>query len=202
MLVRAAGADRVQSRRRTPPLPGLLPTGTVAGGLWMVLLATGSGLLLAAAFPPYGWWPAAPVAVAGLTLACLGAPARSGAARGLVFGMAFFLALLGWVRVIGVDAWVGLALLESLFAVVLGAGLSVVSRGGGWPLWSACLWVGGELLRARLPLGGMPWGRLAFSQADTPFTPYAALGGAPLVTFAVALAGTLLACALAGSRAR
>ncbi|MGH3344421.1 MAG: apolipoprotein N-acyltransferase [Carbonactinosporaceae bacterium] len=190
----------MQTRRRIALAAGVLPTGTVAGGPWMLLLATGSGLLLATAFPPYGWWPAAPVAVAGLTLACLGASARRGAGHGLAFGMVFFLTLFGWVRVIGVDAWVGLALLESLFAALLGAGLAVVCRRGGWLLWSACLWVGAELLRARLPLGGMPWGRLAFSQADTPFTPYAALGGAPLVTFAVALAGGLLAGALMAGR--
>ncbi len=40
-----------------------------------------------------------------------------------------------------------------------------------------------------------PWGRLAFANTATPYTPLAALGGAPLVTFAVALSGALLAWA-------
>jgi apolipoprotein N-acyltransferase len=52
-----------------------------------------------------------------------------------------------------------------------------------------------ELVRDRWPLGGFSWGRLAFSQGDTPFTGYAALGGAPGVTFAVALSAGLLALA-------
>ena len=47
----------------------------------------------------------------------------------------------------------------------------------GWPLWVACLWVAQELARDRMPFGGFPWGRLAFAETASPFTPYAALGG-------------------------
>jgi apolipoprotein N-acyltransferase len=65
----------------------------------------------------------------------------------------------------------------------------------GWPLVTGVLWVGQEALRDRLPFGGFPWGRLAFSQPDSPVLRFAVLGGAPLVTFAVALAGGLLALA-------
>ncbi|MDR0345983.1 MAG: apolipoprotein N-acyltransferase, partial [Nocardiopsaceae bacterium] len=43
------------------------------------------------------------------------------------------------------------------------------------------------------PWGGFPWGRLAMSQASSPAAPWAAIGGAPLVTFLVALAGAGLA---------
>jgi apolipoprotein N-acyltransferase len=39
---------------------------------------------------------------------------------------------------------------------------------------------------------GFPWARLAFSQGDSPVLGLAALGGAPLVTFATAAAGGLL----------
>ena len=48
-------------------------------------------------------------------------------------------------------------------------------------------------MRDRFPFGGFPWGRWAFSQAESPLRWFAALGGAPLVTFAVALSGALLA---------
>ncbi|MDR3032195.1 MAG: apolipoprotein N-acyltransferase [Kitasatospora sp.] len=51
------------------------------------------------------------------------------------------------------------------------------------------------LVLAFPPFGGFPWGRLAFANTGSPFTPLASLGGAPLVTFAVALAGSLLATA-------
>ncbi len=82
---------------------------------------------------------------------------------------------------------------QAAFLAVLGAALGGVSRLPGWPLWTAALWVAEEALRGRLPFGGFTWGRLAFSQGATPFTPLAAVGGAPLVSFAVALVGGLLA---------
>ncbi|MGH8867381.1 MAG: apolipoprotein N-acyltransferase [Actinomycetes bacterium] len=165
-------------------------------------LAAGGGLLLAAAFPPVGLWPLAVPAVAVLSLAVHGQQARRGALLGLAYGVAFFLPLLEWMRVIGTDAWVGLSLLEGGFVAVLGAGLAVTSRLRAWPLAGAALWVAAELARAHLPFGGFPWGRLAFAQTASPLTPYAALGGAPLVTAATALAGTLLAAALLALYAR
>ncbi len=83
-----------------------------------------------------------------------------------------------------------------IYLALLGAGLTlVVDRLPGWPVWAACLWVAEELVRDRWPLGGFAWGRLAFSQPDTPFTRFAALGGAPAVTFAVALSAGLLCLA-------
>ena len=175
------------------------PTGAV-GVLrhWRRLLAAlAAGLLLAVSFPPYGLWPLAFPAVATLSLATNGMRARAGAALGMVFGLGFFAILLSWMRVIGIDAWIALTLLESAFLAGLGAALAVTSRLRWWPLAHAALWVGAELLRARLPFGGFPWGRLAFGQAHTPLTPFAALGGAPLVTFLTALTGTLLAYAVA-----
>ena len=66
----------------------------------------------------------------------------------------------------------------------------------GWPVWVACLWVAQELARDTTPFGGFPWGRLAFAETASPFTPYAAVGGAPLVTFVTALSGALLAAAV------
>lgn len=54
-------------------------------------------------------------------------------------------------------------------------------------------WTAQESLRDRAPFGGFPWGRLAFSQGGSPLLRLAAVGGAPLVTFAVAALGGLLA---------
>jgi apolipoprotein N-acyltransferase len=114
--------------------------------------------------------------------------------------MATFLPLVSWMTVIGPDAWVLLALLQSSFLAVMAALLPAVLRLRLWPLWVACLWVAQEAARDRLPFGGFPWGRLAFAETASPFTPFAALGGAPLVTFATALAGALLAAVLLRSR--
>ncbi len=173
-----------------------------ARGLRRLLLAAVAGLVLYAAFPPYGLWPLAPAGVALLGLACRGLPPRRAALAGLVGGLALFLPLVEWTGTLaGPAAWVALALLEAAFFAPLGAALAVTASRRAWPLWWTGLWVGEEALRSRLPFGGFPWGRLAFSQPDTPFTVLASLGGAPLVSAAVALVGALLLLT-AGSRPR
>ncbi|WP_326692141.1 MULTISPECIES: apolipoprotein N-acyltransferase [unclassified Streptomyces] len=166
-------------------------------------LAVLSGLALALAFPPYGVWPLSLVAVVAFSLLVRGRTARQGAWSGFAFGLPFFLFLLKWLHVVGWDATIGLAFIQALFVALLGAAFAVATRLPAWPLWGACLWVTEEFLRDRLPFGGFPWGRLAFANSGSPYTPLAALGGAPLVTFAVALTGTLLAAvALAAWRLR
>ncbi len=164
--------------------------------------ALAAGLLLDLAFPPHDLWWLAPLAVAVLTALCRGTTAKRGALLGAATGLGLFLPLLVWTGTIaGPGAWLALALLETAFLVPLGAALAVVTRLPGWPVWAAALWVGQEALRDRLPFGGFPWGRLAFSQGHTWLTPLAALGGAPLVTFAVAVLGSAVA-ALAGRTGR
>jgi apolipoprotein N-acyltransferase len=155
-----------------------------------------AGLLLAAAFPPIGWWPLAPVAAALLTLVVRERPWRGAAGLGLLFGLAFCFPLCEGLRPVGIDAWVALSIFEALYFALLGTGLCLVTRLRGWPVWTAATWIAEELLRGRVPFGGFPWGRLAFSQASSPFTGYAPLGGAPLVSFVTALAGGLLAAAV------
>jgi apolipoprotein N-acyltransferase len=186
----------VPVRTASPPAAGMVGAGTAHARIQRAVAAVLSGLLLYLAFPPVGFWPLAPFAVAGLALCCRGVRARHGAALGLLHGLALFLPLVEWTRTIaGLPALVALALLQALFLGLLGAALAVVVRRAGWPVWTAALWVGEEALRARLPFGGFPWGRLAFSQGDTPLTPLAGLGGAPLVTFCVGLLGGVLAWA-------
>ncbi|MEX2290907.1 MAG: apolipoprotein N-acyltransferase [Mycobacteriales bacterium] len=160
-----------------------------------------SGLLLYLAFPPVDLPWLAPAAVALLTLVCRGTSARRGALLGLVHGLALFLPLVSWTATIaGPGALLALALLQAAFLALLGAALSLATRTAAWPLWSAALWTGQEALRARLPFGGFPWGRLAFSQGDSALTPLAALGGAPLVTFTVALLAGALAWSVLHAR--
>ncbi|WP_461012169.1 apolipoprotein N-acyltransferase, partial [Streptomyces capparidis] len=182
----AAAAARARRRR---------PLGAVRAAAPATAVAAVSGLALAAAFPPYDVWPLSLLAVAALALLTRGRTARQGAWLGFAFALPFFFWLLIWLRVVGLDATLGLSVIESMFFVVLGAGLAVTWRLPGAPLWGACLWVAQEWARDRVPFGGFPWGRLAFANTATPFTPLAAIGGAPLVTFAVALTGSLLAFA-------
>jgi apolipoprotein N-acyltransferase len=159
-----------------------------------------AGVAAGLAFEPYHLVYLLPVAVAAVTLLCVGRRLRSGFWLGFVFGTAFMLLLLPWLRVIGVYAWIPLAVVEGLFYGVAGLATSALSgpavRVRLWPVWTACAWVLLEALRAAVPFGGFPWGRLSFAVADTPVAPALAYVGAPGVTFLVALVGTTLAWAV------
>ena len=167
-------------------------------GRWVLLarllLAVAGGLLLVPAFPGYDAWPLAALGTALLALALRRSSVRAGALTGSVFGLAAFIPLLSWSGVyVGAAPWLLLAASQAAFLTVFGAMAAPALRLAGWPVWFAALWVGTEAARSRLPFGGFPWARLAFSQADAPTLGLASLGGAPLVSFAVALTGGLLA---------
>jgi apolipoprotein N-acyltransferase len=121
---------------------------------------------------------------------------RAAAGLGLLTGFGMWVPTVSFLQPIGIDAWIAVAVIESLWFLGLGVGLGLVGRLRWWPLAVGALWVGQEYLRDRWPFDGFPWARLAFGQADGPLVRLAAIGGAPLVSFAVALGGGLLAYAV------
>ncbi len=168
-------------------------------GRWSAIAAALiSGGALFAAFPPLDQWWAAPIGVALLAIATHGRRALAGAGLGLLAGLALMVPLLSWAGGYVGAVWLLLPLLQAGYIALLGALSAWVSplthrRPWLWPLATGVLWVSQEALRDRTPFGGFPWGRLAFSQADSPLVRLAAIGGAPLVTFGVATIGGLLA---------
>jgi apolipoprotein N-acyltransferase len=206
----AADADADVAPDPTQGRPAVAPrrsTTSDAARWWVrwlpVGLAFAGGVALYASFAPLAWWPLAVVGTAAILLAARGQSWRGGLAVGFAAGLGEFVPLIAWLHVVTPLAWIALALIEAVYLALLGSGLAmVVGRLPGWPVWTACLWVGEELVRDRWPLGGFSWGRLAFSQGNTPFTGYAALAGAPAVTFAVALSAGLLAFAVLALRNR
>ncbi|MEU0989841.1 apolipoprotein N-acyltransferase [Streptomyces sp. NPDC005953] len=149
-----------------------------------------SGYLLYLSFPPRPlWWLAVP-AIALLGWSLHGRRARAAFGLGYLAGLGFLLPLLIWTgEEVGPVPWIALAAVEALFIAAAAAGIALVSRLPAWPLWAAGVWILGEAARARVPFGGFPWGKLAFGQADGVFLPLAALGGTPLLGFAVVLCG-------------
>jgi len=143
--------------------------------------------------PPAGIWPLAAVGPALLTVALAGRSWRGSFAVGLVFGVAFFFLMLSWVLNVAWYAWAGLAGGSAVILAVLAIGQRLLLRLPGWQVAVAGWWVAAEALRDRWPWGGFPWGRLAMSQASAPSAGWAAIGGAPLLTFVVALTGSALA---------
>lgn len=161
-------------------------------------LAVLAGVLQVLSFAPVGWWWAAPLGVSAFLFAVRDAdhPAWLGAAT----GAAFFLPLLHWISVLGPDAWLALSAAMVAWFAGLGWALSSVLTLRWWVLAVPAVWVGQEWLRGRFPWGGLGWGRLAFGQPDTPVTGWVTLGGAPLLSFVVALCGCLLVWAVSSWR--
>jgi apolipoprotein N-acyltransferase len=167
------------------------------------LLAIGGGAAGVLAFPPFGLWPVAFGSIAMLSVAVRGRRSRTGAWLGLCYGLAFFYPLLHWTGVyVGPAPWLILATAEAGYVAGLGAVLALVQRLPAWPVWVGAGWVLEELVRDRWPFGGFPWGRWAFSQSTSPLRWFAALGGAPLVTFVTATGGGLLAAGILSATRR
>jgi apolipoprotein N-acyltransferase len=178
-----AGIAAAGQRQQVPPLRLR----------WALAVALAGGLALAAAFPPAGIWPLAAAGPALLAITLAGRSLRASFVVGLAFGIAFFFPLLAWVLNVAWFAWVALAAASAVILAVFAVAQRVLLRLPGWPVAVAGWWVAVEAFRDRWPWGGFPWGRLAMSQATAPTRGWAAIGGAPLLTFVIALFGGTLA---------
>lgn len=164
--------------------PAPLVRGWVAFGLCLV-----AGIVLFLAFDPVGFGPYVIGGVAIMTIALIGRRPIVGFGLGFLTGTVFFALLMRWMLVIGFDAWLLLALYCGLWMGLIGWGTVLVTRLPLWPLWIAGLWVASEGLRGRFPLGGFPWGRLAFSQSEQDLSAWAYLVGLAGLTGLLALIG-------------
>ncbi|MEU3983524.1 apolipoprotein N-acyltransferase [Streptomyces sp. NPDC026672] len=187
MTVTAPPVDQ-SDQLQPPPAPGARPA-------WLRRLvpavgAAACGVLLYVSFPPRTlWWLALP-AFAGFAWVLRGRGWKAALGLGYLFGLGFLLPLLVWTGVeVGPGPWIALVLVEAIFVALVGVGVAAVSKLPAWPLWGAALWIAGEAVRARVPFHGFPWGKIAFGQADGVFLPLAALGGTPVLGFAVVLCG-------------
>jgi apolipoprotein N-acyltransferase len=151
------------------------------------VLALLGGAAMGSGFPPGPVWLLVVAGVVAVLLACDGAEVKQGAWLGLLAGLAFFAILIDWLDVVGVDARFGLALVQAIYWVPMGAGLAIVLRHRWWPVGVVALWVGMEVIRSAWPFGGFPWGRLAFGVTESPYLGYAAVGGTAVVGAAVLL---------------
>jgi apolipoprotein N-acyltransferase len=161
-------------------------------------LALASALAFSLAFPPFGWFPLAWIALVPLFLALRGAGALGGAALafpwivGLGLGIARWLpgsilsffatdVVLAWVAALGVFAFAG------CFVAMFSAWLGWASRRRmPGPLAVGAAWALVEWARATFWIPN-PWGMAAYSQAGwLPAIQVADLGGVPLVSFVIA----------------
>ncbi len=154
--------------------------------------AAGLGILSSFDFEPVSLPFAMVLGVAGLiwlARALDEARKRTVAVAGLLYGLGFMGPLIWWMNAVSHEAYVSLVLAETLFFVPIMLTLRAACRLRWWPLWGAGVWVLGEWARGRFPFTGFPWGRLAHTSIDTPFSSYARLlsmPGTSAVLFVVA----------------
>lgn len=168
--------------------------------LTTVVAAILGGLLTDTAFPQRNWWPMAILGFALLVVAMRRDSARWAALVGFGWGLAFFLPHIWFANeAVGVIPWLALSVAESGIVAATCAVWAWARRGSALrerPLLQAptlgVVWAVGEQVRQVWPFGGFPWGRLAFSQTESPLLRLASLGGAPLVSAVVATLGALL----------
>ena len=164
-----------------------------------------SGALLASAFPPLDWWPAAFVGLVPLLLATAGQPPARAAWLGFASGIAFALLSIPWVVVTmvryGQMPWWGagavLLALSAYLACYPAAFTLALSRfplpPAAFPVGAAALWTALEYLRT-YALSGFPWNLLGYSQLpNLPFAQVASVTGVYGVSFLLVLASAALA---------
>jgi apolipoprotein N-acyltransferase len=157
----------------------------------------GTGVLMAAALPPWGWWPLAFLGVA--LLDRLIAERSRGARfwRGTLVGIGLYVPSLAWMIEMTAPGYV---IATVAYAALLGAALAIVpaSAPGRWLALPGAIALA-ELLRWSWPFGGVPLSSLAVGQVAGPLAPVLRLGGALLLVEVTIIGGIALA-ALLGRR--
>jgi apolipoprotein N-acyltransferase len=158
-------------------------------------VSVAGGLALFAAFPPADAWPLAAAGPGLLVVALTGRSLRASFGCGLAFGLALFVPLISWLANEAWYAWAVLAGVLALIFAVLAVAQRLLLNLPYWPAAVAGWWVLVEGIRDRWPYA-FPWGRLAMSQSVAPDVRWVAIGGAPLLSFLVALVGAVFAWAM------
>ena len=136
-----------------------------------LLLSTLSGVVLSGAYEPIGQWWLAPIALAAHMYALTLTERKI--LSSFLFALTLNAIVLHWSSTfVGSVPWLILAVGLSMFYLPL----ALVSRWGiaTYPFLFIVL----EEVRNRFPFGGFGWVRVAYTQADAPYSKIAAIGGA------------------------
>ena len=189
--------------RQSQPWRDKSATGRTWLDLALILVSSGA---MWAAFPFANLWFLAIPSIA-LLVALVDRihPGRAGGYAAL-WAMAFFMPHISWMQIATDNttvAWVALAGAQAFFIALWGLTFSAM-RTWSWAqtIWGealggALLWVTLEEVRSRVPFGGFPWAKLAYTQVDSPLLAFAPLGGEVLTSFVAVVIAILLRRALA-----
>ncbi len=161
------------------------------------LSCLGTGVLIAAALPPWGWWPLALVGLACLDRLIAQRPRGTRFRRGSLVGLGLYIPSLAWMTDMTLPGYVIAAV---AYAALFGLAVTVVpaTAPGRWLALPGAVGLT-ELLRWSWPFGGVPLSSLAVGQVAGPLAPVLRLGGALLLAEVTVVVGVALA-ALAARR--
>jgi apolipoprotein N-acyltransferase len=155
----------------------------------------GTGVLVAAALPPWGWWPLAFAGLVCLDRLIADRPRGARFRRGLLVGLGLYVPSLAWMTDLTLP---GYAIATVAYAALFGLAVTVVpaTAPGRWLALPGAVALT-ELLRWSWPFGGVPLSSLAVGQVAGPLAPVLRLGGALLLVEVSVIVGVALAAALA-----
>lgn len=168
-----------------------------------LILAVASGLLFFSAFPPFDFGFLAWIALVPLLLALhKRSPQRAGV-LGAVTGGVAFLALMAWLRVFGVLAWLLVAAYLAAFVALFALLYRWISAGRGpaVEVWAApVVWTALEYLRS-VGVFAFPWALLGLTQhAYPPVLQPAKYTGVFGISFLLVLASSTIAASIRSRR--
>lgn len=165
-------------------------------------LAILGGLVALYTFPTENIWILTPLIPALILLATLGTGFWIATGLGFFASQAYYIAHIEWISLyLGPVPLLALSTLMS-FYFALGVGLTAwvwkklkpkTNRYVQFGFIAASIWVAREWLAMSFPYGGFPWSRLGMTQAYGLFADYAYFGGISLISFVLALLGSLIA---------
>lgn len=156
------------------------------------MLAVLAGLCLAAATPPWGFWPFAFVGIALLDHVLDGAHGIVRLGRAWFVWVALFLPTLFWMTDLTAPGYV---IVSVTYAGFLATGTLLAPKGPGRFLAYPGGIILAEWLRFRWPFGGVPLSNLAIGQVNGVLAPMLRLGGALFVVGMTVVVGSALAAA-------
>jgi apolipoprotein N-acyltransferase len=151
----------------------------------------GTGVLMAAALPPWGWWPLAFAGLACLDRLIADRPRAARFRRGAAVGLGLYVPSLAWMIDMTAPGYVIAAV---AYAALFGLAVTIVpaTAPGRWIALPGAIALT-ELLRWSWPFGGVPLSSLAVGQVASPLAPVLRLGGALLLVELAVVVGVGLA---------
>lgn len=157
-----------------------------------IFLGSVSGVLMARSFSYADTWILLPVAIAVWWASTHKRQLSDYLFISFSLSIAFWLARLSWLSLIGLDAYIVLAL---LMALITGSAGYFMYKVKDLPLpfvWYGLIFISIETITDYIPFGGFPWGKIAYDSADAPWANLMPYGSSSLVTGAILLISALM----------